>query len=461
MKVTEEKVEDLISILTVELAPEDYDQKVKSSLSQQAKKAQIKGFRQGKVPTNLVKKMYGNAVLADVIQHEVNHAINHYLQDNSIDIIGQPLPVADDSIQFDVNQPLDYSFQYKLGRRPDVDLSFLEKKPTFTKYEIEVTDDMVQKEVEHMLSNYGDVEHPEGNPEGKDAIEVKLVELDENGAIKEGGYEHTSAFGFDQLKLKKDQKAIGKLKLGETYTPFNVYRAFDKDKEAIAKQILELDPEMIEGTATAYSLELLKINRVGEAELNQAFFDKMYGEGVVKSEDEMKEKITENINTYLSKATENQLKGDIYKEVLEKADPKLPESFLKEWLLATKESNEEAVTEEAINEEFPSFVKSLQSSITFNAIAEKAEIQIEFEELKDKVKRNLIEQFQYYGMPLQDNEEMLNGMMERFMSDEKQMRQTQDQLMDEKIYSYLKDIVKLTPKTVSLDDFNALNEGKE
>lgn len=459
MKVTEEKVEDLISIVTVELTPNDYEEKVKSSLSQQAKKAQIKGFRQGKVPSNLVKKMYGNAILADVIQHEVSHAINHFIQDNKIEIIGQPLPVVDESLNFDVNQLIDYKLQYKLGKRPQVDLSFLDKKPTYTQYEIEISDDMVQKEVEHMLDNYGDVENPEGKPEGKDALEVKFVELDEDGKVKEGGYEHTTAFAFDQLKLKKDQKAIGKLNLGETYSPFNVYKAFDKDKNDIAKQILELEPDMVDQTGGAYSIELVKINRVGKAELNQEFFDKIYGEGNVKSEEEMREKISENIGNYLAKASDNQLKGDIYKNILEKADPSMPEPFLKEWLFATK-GNDEAVTEEAIEEEFPEFLKSLQSSITFNAIAEKAEIKIEFEELQDKVKRNLIEQFEYYGMPLQDNEEMLNGMMQRFMSDEKQMRQTQDQLMDEKIYNYLKENVKLTPKTVSLDNFNALNEEK-
>jgi len=459
VKVNEEKQEELISVLTVNLTPEDYESKVKKSLNQQARKAQIKGFRQGKVPSNLVKKMYGNSILADVINHEVNHAINDYLRENKIEVLGQPIPVPSEDLAFDIYNPSSYSFQYKIGRKPEVDISYLDSNPTYTQYEIEIADDMIQKEVDHMLENYGEVEHPDGKPEGKDAMEVQLKELDEEGNVKDGGYEHSSAFGFDQLKLKKDQTAIGKLKVGDTYAPFNVYRAFDKEKEAIAKQILELDPEMIEQTGGAYQLKLVQINRAQKGELNQEFFDKMYGEGNVKSEDEMRDKIRENLTNYLAKATENQLKGDLYKDLMEKGEAQLPESFLKEWLLVTKES-EESVTTEDIEGEFPEFSKNLRSSLLFNAVAEKGEIEVGFEELREKVKSNLIEQFQYYGMPLTDNQEMLDGMIQRFMSDEKQLRQTQDQLMDEKIFAYLKENVKTKPKTVSLEAFNELNEKK-
>lgn len=461
MNITQQKNDDLTAVINLELKKEDYEQEVNKALTRQAKTADIKGFRKGKVPKNLVKKMYGNAILANVLNQTIDQEIRNYIQEQKLELLGQPIPVEEETVQFDVNELKDVNFQYKIGLKPSVDISYIETKPEFTQYEIEIDDEMIDKEVEHMLGQYGDVENPSEKPADKDAIEVSLRELDEDGTVKENGYEHTTSFGFDQLKLKKDQTAIGKLGVGDTYSPFNVYRAFDKDKEAIAKQILELDEEVMAETGTAFELKLNQINRVAKAELNQAFFDKLYGEGKVTSEEEMREKIKENLANYLSQATENQLKNEVYTTLIDKINVNLPDQFLKEWLEVSRENDtENKVTKEDIANEYEPFAKNLKSSLVFSAISDKAELNVDFEELKSKVQDNLIQQFRHYGMPLEDNEEMLEGMVQRFMQDEKQVRQTHDQLMDEKIFDYLKENVKLNNKTVSLDEFNALNEEK-
>ncbi len=457
MKVTENKQDNLTSVLKIAVDKDDYQNQVKESLNNQAKHANIKGFRQGKVPSNLIKKMYGNAIMADEINKIVNKGINQHLQENNVEILGQPLPI-DNQTKIDIYNPEKYEFEYKIGLKPDVDISYLDKKPSYTYYDIQIDDELVDKEVEHIQNQLGEVEHPESNPTGKDAIEVQLKELDDNNNVKEGGYEHNTSFGFDQLKLKKDQTAIGKLSIGESYSPFNVYKAFDNTKEQIAKNILELDAETMDSVGQAFELTILKINRVVKAELNQELFDKAYGENVVTSEEEMREKIKENLKNYFSQASDNQLKNDIYTDLMDKAKVNLPEEFLQEWLLASRD--DENISVEDIQGEFPEFAKSLKSSLIFNAVAEKGDIKVEYDELKDKVRSNLIEQFKYYGMPLEDNEEMLEGMIQRFMSDEKQLRQTQDQLMDEKIFEYLKENVKLNSKEVSLDEFNELNKEK-
>lgn len=462
MSVTQKNNNDQTSTLTLDIQKKDYLDQVEKSLSKQAKNAQVKGFRKGKVPAGLVKKMYGNAILADEVNKLINQQINKHLQENEVEILGQPIPVEDEAIQFDINDPQDFSFSYKIGHKPEVDISYIETKPEFTQYQIDISEEMIDKEVEHIRGQYGDVEHPAEKPENMDAVEVTLKELDDEGNVKEGGYEHTTSFGFDQLKLKKDQTAIGKLGVGDSYSPFNVYRAFDKDKEAIAKQILELTPEMMLEVGEAFELKLDQINRVAEAEINQDFFDKVYGKDKVTSEEEMREKIKENLGNYLGQAAENQLKNDIYKALLDNIKVNLPDEFLKNWLIESRNNDSESeVSKEDIEEEYPDFSKSLASSLLFNAVAKKGEIGVEYDELKDKAKENLIQQFRYYGMPLEDNEEMLDGMVQRFMSDEKQVRQTHDQLMDDKIFNYLKENVKLKNKVVSLDEFNALNKEQD
>lgn len=461
MNITQQKNDDLTSIIVIDVAQADYEQKVNKTLSAQAKNADIKGFRKGKVPKALVKKMYGNAILADELNRIVNDEINQYLVSENIEILGQPIPVSDSIVEYDINKMGEFNFKYKIGHKPSVDVSYVENKPTYTQYEIEIADDMVDKEIEHAQSHFGEVANPTGKPEGMDAIQVTLKELDEDGNVKEGGYEHSTSFAYDQLKLKKDQTAVGKLEVGDSFAPFNVYRAFDKEKKAIAKQVLELDEETMNTVGTAFELRLDQINRVSKAELNQEFFDKVYGEGNVTSEEEMREKVKENVAQYLEQHTSAQLKNDMYKNLIENVEVNLPDEFLKEWLLLTRSNDaEKEVTEEDIHNEYGAFADNLKSSLLFNAIAEKGALKVEFEELKAAVRQNLINQFRQYGMPLEDNSEMLDGMIERFMQDEKQVRQTHDQIMDDKIFNYLKENAKVDSKVVSLDEFNSLNEQK-
>jgi len=349
----------------------------------------------------------------------------------------------------------DLTFKYEVGLSPELDLSMVEKGEKFTKYKIGVDEDLVTKEIENMLARSGEVENPDGKPEGKDAMDVTLAELDEDGKVKEGGYSHTTAFAFDQLKLKKDQTAIGKLMVGGAYDKFNVFKAFDKSKEEIAKAILELDENTVDEVGTAFQLTLNKINRVGKAEMNQAYFDKLYGEGKVNSEEEYRAKVKEELSDYLAQAADNRLKSDIFKKFAEEIKADLPDEFLKRWLHATRDEN---VSEEDIAKEYEAFASDLKTSLVFNSIAKKGELKVEADELQDEVRRNIIQQFQYYGMPLTDNEEMLDSMVQRMMGDEKQLRQTHDQLMDSKIFEYLKSKVKIADKEVTLDDFNALNQ---
>ncbi|MBX2845530.1 MAG: trigger factor [Saprospiraceae bacterium] len=455
MKISKEVKDDQTALLTLEVSQKDYETKVKQTLKKYAAQAEIKGFRKGKVPAGMIKKMYGNAVLADEIQHLLGHKVNDYIRENELEILGQPLPIVNPDLQIDINQMGDFTFQYELGLSPEVDLKYVDTKPKFQKYKITVDDELVSKEIENMQMRMGEVEHPESKPTGKDAVEVTLKELDDAGNVKEGGYEHKTAFGFDQLKLKKDQTAIGKMKLDSTYAPFNVYKAFDKPKEEIAKAFLELDAEVMETVGTAFELTLNKINRVGAAEINQEYFDKLYGEGKVNSEEEYRAKVKEELENYLDQAADNRLRADIFKKFSEEIDVELPDAFLQKWLKATRD---EKVSEADIDKEYDIFAADLKTSLVFGAIAKQGELQVDAEELKGKVRENITQQFQYYGMPLGENEEMLESMVQRFMSDEKQLRQTHDQLMDTKIFEYLKGKVKVSDKEVSLDDFNALNQ---
>ncbi len=459
MKVNKQDKENLISILTLDIEPSDYREKVVESLKKYAKTAQIKGFRKGHVPKGMVKKLYGNAILADEIQHLVNLGINDFIRDNELRTLGQPLPIPiEDQEPIDINNMGEVKFSYEIGLTPDVEVPLLEQKPSFVKYDIAVEDELVDKEIETILQRNGSVENPEKGAEEKDVINILLDELDETGLVKPGGYNHVTTFMVEQLRYKKDKEAIKKLKVGDSIDEFDLYKAFDKEKGEIAKMLLELDESQMDEIGYKFKLTLNKINRVKPAEPGQEFYDKVYGKDVVESEEEFREKVRGEIKNYLNQAAQNKLRDDVFRKFAKETDVNLPDDFLKRWLKTTKE---EGVEEADIDHEYYHFSDDLKTSLIFGKIAEIADLKVESEELKERMRETVIQQFQYYGIPIAEDEQRLDEMVMRFMQDEKQIRQTHDQIMDGKIFEYLLTKVTIEDKQVTLDEFNALSKLEE
>ena len=453
MNITQEKISDLKSLVRIKLSKEDYEPKVTDAIKKLAKKADIKGFRKGMVPMGVVKKMYGNSVLAEEINKDLNDQMWKYLQDNKIDILGQPIPAPDQAmLDIDINNMADVDFAYEVGLAPEIDLSYIDNAPAFTKYKIAIEDKMVNEEIERITKRFATYEYPE-NVEANDILSITIEELNADGSLKEGGISTVSSVMMDLIK--KDQQADFLALTKGASIEKNVWDIIDRDKEGIAKNILNLtDLTKIDEVGTHFKLTLNNITRSKAAEINEEFFVKAYGENGPKTEEEMRQNIKTELDAYFDGQTDGYLVNDIYKAVIENITFPLPDDFMKRWI---KMANEKNVSDEEIEKDYPRFAKQLRWDLITRKVIRENNIENTPEEVSERVRMNTIQQLYSYGL-----RDLGGDWVEQFiakqMSDKEQIKQTGEQLLTDKVMQHLKSKVKLKDTPIAFDDFKALNE---
>jgi trigger factor len=453
MTITQEKISDLKSLVRISLKKEDYEPKVTDALKKLAKKADIKGFRKGMVPTGVVKKMYGNSVLAEEINKDLNDQMWKYLQDNKIDILGQPIPAADQAmLDIDINSMADVDFAYEIGLAPEIDLSYIEKAPAFTKYKITIEDKMVDEEIDRIRKRFAAYEYPD-NVEANDILSLTIEEMNDDGSLKEGGVSTVSSVMMDLIK-KEYQKDFLALTKGGSIEQ-NVWDIIDRDKEGIAKNILNLtDLTKIDEVGNNFKLTLNNITRSKPAEVNEEFFKKVYGETGPRTEEEMRTNIKTELDAYFDGQTDGYLINDLYKAVIENVQFPLPDDFMKRWI---KVANEKDVTDEEIDRDYPKFSKQLRWDLITRKLIRENNIENTPEEVKERVRQNTIQQLYGYGL-----RDLAGDWVEQFiskqMNDKEALKQTGEQLLTDKVMYHIKSKVQTKDTPIGFDEFKALNE---
>lgn len=452
MTITQEKVEDLKSLVKINLKKEDYEPQVKKQLKALAKNVQLKGFRPGMVPTDMVKKMYGNSVLAEELNKVLNDEIYKYLDENKIDIIASPIPAPDQRLDLDINGLKDIDFAYEVGLAPQIDLGYIENAAPFTKNKIAITDAMIDDEVMRIRQRYSTYEYPE-TVGAKDVLTFTIEELDNTGNVKEGGVSTVSTLMVDLLKEDARAKVLP-LKKQESFE-YNVFDLMDRDRESMAKNVLNMnDPEKISSVGDKFRLTLNNITRSKPADINDEFFAKVYGDGGAKNEEEMRNNIKADLEAYFDGRTDTVLVNDIYKGVLEHIDFPLPDEFLKRWIGVT---NEKPITPDELEKDYPQFAKSLRWSLVQRKIVREQNIEVTEAEVLDRVRANVFQQMYSYGLR-NIGEEWVEQFVQKQMADKKVIQQTREQVLEDKVLGWIKGKVKLSEKEVSLDEFKALIE---
>ncbi len=453
MDITQEKAGDLKSIVRIKLKKEDYEPKVTSALKNLAKKANVPGFRKGMVPTGMVKKMYGNSVLAEEINKNLNDEMWKYLQDNKIDILGQPIPAeSQDLLDLDINNMKDVDFAYEVGHAPEIDLGYITKAPAFTKYKIAVEEKMIDEEVDRIRKRFATYEYPE-NVEANDILSLTIEELNADGSLKEGGVSTVSSVMMDLIKPEHQAAFLALTKGGSLEA--NVWDIVDRDKEGIAKNILNMsDLSKIDEVGTRFKLTLNNITRSKPADIDEEFFKKVYGEEGPKTEAEMRDNIKKELESYFDGQADGYLINDLYKAVIENVTVTLPDDFMKRWI---KLANEKKVTDEEIEKDYPRFAKQLRWDLITRKIVRENNIQNTAEEVRERVRMNTIQQLYSYGL-----RDMGGDWVEQFidkqMADKKNLEQTGEQLLIDKVMQHIKSLVKTKEQPISIDEFKALNE---
>jgi len=449
MNITTENIDDLNAILKVKIEKADYEDKVETVLKDYRKKATIKGFRPGMVPIGLIKKMYGRAVQIDEINKVVTENIQKYITDEKLEILGDPLSKADEQDKIDFDTQQDFTFSFELGLTPVFELK-LSKKNKVNQYDIIVDEKMRSQYLENYTRRYGELKKTE-QIEEKDVVKGRIEAIDENGnVIPEGPSVEETSLGIDIIKDKKIKKEFIGKNIHETID-FDLKKAFPNDTEIAG--ILHKKKEEVADLGANYRFTVNEISRFYPAELGKELFDKIFGEGVINSEEEFMKKIEEEIVANLKRESDFKLMMDIKNMTMEKTDFQFPEEFLKKWLLRVNEKS----TAEQIEKEFDSFRKDLKWQLIRNKVARDNEVKISEEELQKEAENITRYQFQQYGLFYTTDEQIANYAKETLKRDEDAKR-IADKMLDEKVILLIKELVKLEDKSVTTEEFNKLFE---
>lgn len=440
MDITKHEIDNLNAEIKIAVTPSDYEERVNEGIRKVQRQANMPGFRPGKVPMGLIKKQYGTKILVDEINKLLNDSIYKYIEENKIEILGNPLPKDQASVDF-INQK-DFEFVYELGLAPEVKLSLDNK--TYTYKTVKVDDELVDKYVKDVRRNYGKPAYPETAGE-KDIVFVDINELEASGDIKPGGIFKSTSISFERTKnesakakllgVKKDDKII--ININELY------------ETAVDKSVsLGIDKDLADTIDCNLQLTIKNISRLEEADLDQELFDKVYGPGNVNSEEEFRNKVREELGMMFSADAEKFLRTEVEKNLVESVNLQLPDSFLKRWL---RFANEKPLTAEEIEKEYPSYAKAMQWKLIENKIIRDNDIKVEAAEAKDEAKAFIKSEYARYGQAA--TEEDLEKISIDLLSKEKEAQKIFENVYSRKVLNLIKEKSTLQTKEVSYDEF--------
>lgn len=448
MQIIKENVDSLNAILKLQVKKEDYQPKINQALNNYRKKVELKGFRKGQVPLGVIKKMYGNHIVADTVNEILNEQVNNYIVENKLDVLGNPLPKHGQSFDLTIDNMKDFEFDYEIGLAPEFELTYLNKKPTLEREVIDITPKMVDEEVDRVRKRYGKVENVIDAMQDDDMLTIRFDEIDEQDKVVEGGVSHSAPIALNMLKDVTLNKEVKKLKKGDSIIVRDLVKAFEKEPAELAKQVLglPLTPEKLpEVQAT-----LEEVKRVIPAEVNEDFFKTIYGETAeVKTEADMRQKIEEEIAQYFSKQTDQKLYNKLAEALIENTKMDFPSDFLKRWIKLT---NEKPITEEQIEKEFPAFAKNLKWSLIVKKVSKENKVDVSMAEVKQRTADQIRQQMMSYGigeMPDEEMEKFVGNMMAR----KDHATQTRETLLEEKLFDYFKEQISTKDKKISLEEF--------
>jgi trigger factor len=447
MNFTKQQVDDLNAIVKVKVQEEDYASAVEKILKDYQKKANMPGFRPGKVPVGMIKKMYYKPVLVDEINKLLNQKISGYIQENKLEVLGQPLPrIADDST-IDWDNQKEFEFAYDLGLSPkfEVDLSHKEK---FNYYLVKVEDRLTDKYVNDIAKRYGKLINPEVSESG-DLLFGDFQEVDANGQNVEGGVSKTSTLALDTIKDEAIKKQFVGISKGASVT-IDPKKAAGNPADMAA--MLGITQDAAQQLNNPVKFTITNISRMEPAELNIEFFKKVYGDEV-NTVEQFRERVNEELKGMYLAESERKFKNDVVLRLVKSLNLNLPDEFLKRWLVA---ANEKPVTLEQVSSEYKNYSDALRWQLIENKILQSNQINVSNEEVVDYTKSLIRKQFARFNQNEMDEQE-LNNTAQRVLGDEKESRRLFEKLYDEKLMTLFKASFTVTDKEISEEDFYKLS----
>ena len=434
MQISRKEIDPLNSIITIKLEKKDFSSKVDDVLKNYRKKANIPGFRKGFVPMGLVKKQYQNAVTAEEVNKILQDKLNNFLKDEKIDILGSPLPVVKEDLDWK-SETLEFAFE--LGISPKFKIN-LDSKKKVIHFKIFADEKMIDDQLNNIQKQYGKIV---SKNEIKESFEIlALFQSDEN-TIKT-----SSNFLLQDIKGNKNKELIKAAKPGDKIN-LKIKNLFKDPLKA--KQILSLNDTDLSKLDGEILIEIKEVNERILSELNQELFDKIYEPGSVKSKKEMKIKIAEGIEKQLEQQSDQKLLNDITDFLIENTKIKLPQKFLIKWM---QNSGKEQLTPEQAEEEYNKSEKGIKYQLIEGKIISDNNLHVEMEEIKEFSQNMIISQMTQYGQPNPPDDEM-KKIIARILSDKDEVKRIQDQIISKKLLKFYIDKAPLKIKKVSFESF--------
>lgn len=443
MDITKENIDELNAVIKIKLDAGDYQSQVNKVLTEQQRRARMNGFRPGKVPMGLIKKLYGKTVLVEEINKILSDSLYKYLSENKIEVLGSPLPKTDEDSKIDWDTQTEFEFSYEMGLSPQFDVKLQNDK--ITCHTIKVDDKLIDKYVDYIRKRYGKVDNAEVS-ENDDLIYGDFVELDEKGNVLKGGILKSSTFAINAVEDEGIKKKLIGLKKGDK---------IDLDPKKLTQNevdlaaLLDIDKNTAGELKSTFQLTIGNITRIKPAELNQDLFDKVYGQRNVTSEENFRKKIREETSSMMLIESDKKYKSDIIDRLIEKTKISLPNDFLKRWLV---KSSEKPVTLDQINDEYDDFARNTKWQLIKSSIIKDNEITVSKDDALKEAGKFIKNQYAHYGKTGADEKE-IEDIANKILGNEEESKKVYEKVFDDKVMDILKNTFNIKEEEVSYDEF--------
>ena len=434
MQITRTDIDALNAKVAISIEQNDFSEKVEKILKDYRKNANIPGFRKGHVPMGMIKKQYETAVTADEVNKLLQENLNNYIQEEKLELLGNPLPVMQDDIDWKADS---LSFEFELGLAPTFEVKIKGKKAV-THFQIEADKKMVEEQVGYIQKQYGKIEAQSTIEEG--------FELTVKATNEEAEIDATATVEWDHLKGKKNLDALKAAQLNEGITLKT--KGLCKEDHVLAR-LLGTTVDKLDEAPKEITLTVTEANKRSLADLDQELFDKLYEPGTVKTVTDLKAKIKEGIEKQFEQQTEQKLLNDVTESLIEATKFDLPKEFLIRWL---QNSGEQPMSAEEAAEEYEKSEKGIRYQLIEGALIKENDLQIQFEELQNFAKDMIQKQMAQYGQ-LNPSDKELDDIAARIFSNQEETKRLSDQLMSQKLLDFYKENANLKVKKVNYESF--------
>jgi trigger factor len=451
MSVIREDVNSNSAILRIQITPADYEKKVTNAIEKARKQAKIPGFRPGHIPAALIKKQYGKSILAEELNKVVNEKLSSFITENKIEILGNPIPFENEEVKGDFNNPENFEFAFEIGLAPSIQIEST-LKSSFDYVLVNVDDSLIDKQIDDLRRRYGKLVASEKVGE-TDLILAQFTELNEDESIKEGGILHSSTISMEFIEDEAAKKALINKTVGDILT-VNPARVSKGGKDTAA--LLGIKEEELDSISGKFEMKINEVRHMELAELNQELFDKLFGEGVVNAENDLRERIKADLVKMFENDSDRLLTRHVYDKLVEETTVNLPTDFLKRWI---RVSNEKPITLEEIEAQFEGYEKGMKWQLIQGHIFKSNDIKVNQNDALEFAKQLLVNQYAQYGIPAPEDKELTASAIQVLQNKDESAR-VYDMLAETKLTEFFKNTVKLKNKEVSYEEFIEIANGK-